>query len=518
MRKGTIKNKMETHTSTTRKSKPKKASQFLKNSSVHAVSRIGHSKSASRKIFWLLVLVFSLLGCTYEIYRWLNVYFQYPVLVSLEIENPLKTEFPAVTVCNLNRVQSKHEACVKEGLDFYRCPLFEPMLRTLFVSERRKIIKDPESESERKLKEESTLFLESYSNLDEFSRDVYGYRYKDLIQHCSFDYTTCGFDNFTYLNDLQFGNCFTFNRRNSFNDRHLTSNHAGPENGLELEINPKEDTYLDITPNVGFLVVIHEADEDPKIVADGINISPGFEAHLAVTKTSIKRLPPPYRDQCYNYNRSATDPKVRSEYDCILMCMQESSIASCSCADPLLATQEYMVKCDLRNTSEMSCLNGVMDELSDSGLPCHCPLPCWKTSYNIQISSTPRPTLKQEEFFMKYDFTFDEGFLYTVSVNETNSTFSTLNNPKFDDLVKTEVNMKKNSVFRERKSLLKVFFKNFEHKIYSQKPMYTESELYGHLGGHLSFWLGLSLVAIFECIQNATFLIKFFPHKCSRRL
>lgn len=76
---------------------------LLQKSSVYAVSQLVTSSGFCRRILWLLVLLLGLSGCSYEIYHFLTVYFQYPVVITLEVKNNWKLDFPAVTVCNLNR-------------------------------------------------------------------------------------------------------------------------------------------------------------------------------------------------------------------------------------------------------------------------------------------------------------------------------------------------------------------------------------------------------------------------------
>lgn len=75
----------------------------LQKSSVYAVSQLVTSSGFGRRILWFLVLLVGLCGCSYEIYHFLTLYFQYPVVITLEVKNNWKLDFPAVTVCNLNR-------------------------------------------------------------------------------------------------------------------------------------------------------------------------------------------------------------------------------------------------------------------------------------------------------------------------------------------------------------------------------------------------------------------------------
>ncbi|GIX91888.1 FMRFamide-activated amiloride-sensitive sodium channel [Caerostris darwini] len=60
---------------------------------------------------------------------------------------------------------------------------------------------------------------------------------------------------------------------------------------------------------------------------------------------------------------------------------------------------------------------------------------------------------------------------------------------------------------------LKVFYQTLEESFYKQEPMFQESELFSQLGGQLGLWLGISLVALFECVENISHLV----HYCIKR-
>ncbi|GIX77023.1 FMRFamide-activated amiloride-sensitive sodium channel [Caerostris extrusa] len=84
----------------------------IQNSSVYAISQIGYSKTSCSKITWISILTGALIGCCYQIYGFIDQYFKYPVIVDLLIEQPENITFPAVTICNLNRMKSEYEPCV----------------------------------------------------------------------------------------------------------------------------------------------------------------------------------------------------------------------------------------------------------------------------------------------------------------------------------------------------------------------------------------------------------------------
>ncbi|KFM68533.1 hypothetical protein X975_19832, partial [Stegodyphus mimosarum] len=67
-------------------SSSKFAISLLQNSSVYPVSKASHVQSKSRKIFWFAVFIFCTIGCSYDCYRFLKVYLQYPVLISIDLQ------------------------------------------------------------------------------------------------------------------------------------------------------------------------------------------------------------------------------------------------------------------------------------------------------------------------------------------------------------------------------------------------------------------------------------------------
>ncbi|GBO39830.1 hypothetical protein AVEN_53111-1, partial [Araneus ventricosus] len=90
----------------------------LKNSSIYAVAKIGQSQSKFRRMMWLLVLVIGFVGCAFQIYRFLSLYFKYPIIVNLEVERKMVLDFPAVTVCrSLN--DHLNDCAIKDASKWY---------------------------------------------------------------------------------------------------------------------------------------------------------------------------------------------------------------------------------------------------------------------------------------------------------------------------------------------------------------------------------------------------------------
>ncbi|GBM19640.1 FMRFamide-activated amiloride-sensitive sodium channel [Araneus ventricosus] len=466
------------------------------NSSVQAVSRVAQAETKSRKIFWLAVFLVCLCGCTYQVNSFLSIFFQYPVLIDVEVKNNEILKFPAVTVCNLNRMKRSYVRCVNANKSWSECmsvqlyPISFKRNRVIFLTERKLMtsISKTATQLQKEYKLKSQVFLNHYTNLDEISRKCYGYSLHELVKHCTFNSAACVASDFSYFQSKQYGNCFTFNKKTEVNK-------IGPDFGLELDLDVQLNTYMDISQNAGLRIVIHDSDEDPNPAEDGINISPGYETQISLTKTSSQRLPAPYRDRCKIY-QIANDSYHRddSQFNCIRQCMQQTNLEMCGCINPFLPTNPQVNRCNLKNTTQMFCLDGVLEYLSEYGLPCECPLPCMSSSYDLRISTSS---------------------LQSTRINWSNSSLGQTDDTDCDvssfvDFVpgvrrrSTVSRGKRNSdtsAKLESRAKLKVFYGSLDHTIYAQRAMFSDSELYGHLGGHLGLWLGLSLIAVFECAE-----------------
>ncbi|GIX71882.1 degenerin deg-1 [Caerostris extrusa] len=237
---------------------------------------------------------------------------------------------------------------------------------------------------------------------------------------------------------------------------------TGPNTGLEMDLDTLIYSYLDITSSAGIRVVVHSPYEDPNPSENGFNISPGFETQVSLTKTSVQRLPAPYRDRCVEYKASnASDLASASHFSCIRECIQQTSQEICGCVDPFIPVGFQATSCNLKNNTQMSCLDDVLENMDENGLPCEC-------SSSLGWTEDPRCDLYRDLNLGSVNLSES----YPIRKNRWYESFET-----------------------DPRAKLKVFYGSLDHTIYSQRAMFSDSELYGQLGGHLGLWLGVSLIA-----------------------
>lgn len=440
------------------------SSSFFKKSSIYALNQIGNSSTTRRKVFWSFILIGGLIGCCSQVYKYLNVYYQYPVVISIDAINLFNQEFPGVTICNLNKVKKTYFHCILEKLDAEECKgtNFSDSSNTDWESLAKwnySICLDELGEQLNEEFMERIHFLSLYLSLSESSKIQYGHQGEDFIKYCAFNGEECSHKDFVIFVDDAFGNCFSFNKANSSKVLFNTS-FVGPNSGLNLELDVQNGEYVWLSQSVGARVVIHDPYQDPTPQDQGINVSPGFETSIGLSKVEIRRLKYPYKDKCKEYQRGD------SKKLCDSVCHQKMVSKFCECS-----MGQFERHCDLTNTTELCCVyRGWKNEVN---IPCDCPLECVLSNYELKISSGLWP------------------------VNPSNLRDK-------DSRTLEEI--------RETRVKVKIYYETLEQIVYQQKAMFEESEVLSQIGGQMGLWLGLSLAAMFECLEN----IVLFCHYRSR--
>ncbi|GFQ81439.1 hypothetical protein TNCT_540921 [Trichonephila clavata] len=465
--------------------------QLLQNSSIQAVSKIGTSPNPFLKIIWMLILVGGLMVSFYQAFRFLNVFLQYPILVTLQIDQKQFLDFPAVTVCNLNRIKKKYLQCLNSNISVGLCDVhgFLPKDNAkpnLVMSERTGLHScTSEFRGSSDAEKDNTIqFLKIYSALNSKERKKAGYKSEEFIKLCSFNGKSCSAEDFTEFHNLRYGNCFTFNKFYQNKSKPLTISQSGDQSGLVLVLDLLYLYYLNISSTIGARIIIHDPKAGPSPEETGINIAAGYETSLALTQTVITRLPAPYRDHCSEYKNENIWPYHESLNKCVRNCIQDNSFEVCGCADPTLPSMTSQNLCNLTDKSEMCCLDDIFLLLLEGNRTCDCPLPCSTIRYGEKVSVARWPSASS--FF----------------TGEAKNTYYPTNF----------------RYFRRSQAKLKIFYSSLTQKNYVQRPMFHESEIYSHLGGDLGIWLGMSLMVTFEIFETVCLLVKLlinFLLRCS---
>lgn len=433
-------------------------SAFFKKSSIYALNQIGNSNTTRRKIFWAFILIGGIIGCCSQVIRYLSAYYQYPVVINIDSVNMFNQDFPGVTICNLNSVRNAFFPCVLQKLEHDECNTSITKMPINLEEAAGWTQPDCFKRAVPKLSEEfqeRMKFTSLYFSLTEDARIKFGHQAKDFIKSCSFNGEDCSYADFTVHSDDSYGNCFTFNKVNA-SKAPLKTSFIGPNSGLTLELDVESRDYIWLTQSVGARVVVHDPYQEPSPQDAGLNVSPGFETTLGLSKILMRRLESPYKDHCRQYGKG--DSKRR----CDAICNEKKISLRCECSLPSATTPHQQRTCDLSDSVDLCCQHLRSEEVN---VTCDCPLECESTDYETKISSGVWPARVHNLDGVEYA---------RLSLEDVRSTVLKL----------------------------KVYFDNLECLIYQQKAMFEESEVLSQIGGQMGLWLGLSLAALFECLEN----------------
>lgn len=444
-------------------------SAFFKKSSIYALNQIGNSNTTRRKIFWAFILIGGIIGCCSQVIRYLTAYYAYPVVINIDSVNMFNQDFPGVTICNLNSVRNDFFPCVLQKLEHGECNtsttqkpinLAEAVGWTQPDCFRQAVPKLSEEFQER------MQFASLYFSLTEDSRINFGHQAEDFIKSCSFNGEDCSYSDFFVRSDDIYGNCFTFNKVNT-SKVPLKTSYIGPNSGLTLELDVETQDYIWLSQSVGARVVVHDPYQEPSPQDTGLNVSPGFETTLGLSKVLMRRLESPYKDQCRKYGKG--DSKRR----CDAICNEKKISLRCECSLPSATHSHQQRTCDFSNAEDLCCQHLRSEE---ANITCACPLDCESSDYEIKISSGVWPAR-----------------VYNLGSDE-------YAHMPLEDVRSTVLK-------------LKVYFDTLECLTYEQKPMFEDSEVLSQIGGQMGLWLGLSLAALFECLENMVLFLKHYRNK-----
>ncbi|XP_055938134.1 amiloride-sensitive sodium channel subunit beta-like [Argiope bruennichi] len=408
-----------------------------------------------------------------------ELYWQYPIVISLYVDQNSRLEFPAVSICNLNR-KKIDRVPVKLG-NVTGSPLIFSELRKLRFCKR-----DGNGTKFRDNKHDVILkSLMKYYEMDKETRFHLGIDPTEFVNECTFKGRFCSGDRLDYFDSFQFGNCITFNKKlQGVETLHVTE--IGPENSLFLKLRLSPEWYLDTTHTIGAKVIIHDPSEIPNAEEEGFVIMPGYEFFVSLKQSVVRRLPAPYKDRCIDYNNQNQN-SVHSKNSCIRTCIQQHNFARCGCIDISLGVMTDLKSCNVTNEEDACCLDYVLDDMARNGSPCNCPLPCTSVFYNKEISKS---------------YLVPEGVPTWKKSSLTNIfPFEQPGEKILNDLMK--------KLFKPGHLRLNVFYSSLERLVYEQRPKIAVSELLSYIGNELGLWLGISMMILFEVLEKMALFLKF---------
>ncbi|CAM4939140.1 unnamed protein product [Rotaria socialis] len=248
--------------------------------------------------------------------------------------------FPGVTVCSANPYR---EDRVKEAIDVYArshsSDANETDRETLFV-----------------------FMLIDLFNRNESDELVHlGFQKSDMLLECSYNGISCS-SNFIHSLSLVFGNCFTFNWKDSSHKLYSLTELGStlmPYKGLSMTFYvPSHLNYPLNDFEDGLILFLHDNNEIPFIAKNTVRLRPGLAHTIAYRKSQAIFLPKPYTN-CTTVVEKSLRHIYEVIYDshyahqvayfealCYELCEQAYIFSKCLCILPIPVIMRYAFSLD----------------------------------------------------------------------------------------------------------------------------------------------------------------------------
>nr|XP_005907561.1 PREDICTED: amiloride-sensitive sodium channel subunit alpha [Bos mutus] len=456
---------------------------FCNNTTIHGAIRLVCSQHNRMKtVFWAVLWL-----CTFGMMYWqfgqlFGEYFSYPVSLNINL-NSDKLVFPAVSICTLNPYRYKEIQEELEELD----RITEQTLFDLYKYNSSKTLVAHCNQNK------SDCFYQTYSSGVDAVREWYRFHYINILSRrrqdtspsleddvlgkfiftCRFNQDSCSEANYSHFHHPMYGNCYTFNDKNSSNL--WMSSMPGVNNGLSLTLRTEQNDFIPLLSTVtGARVMVHERDEPAFMDDAGFNLRPGVETSISMSKEAVDRLGGDYGDCTKNGSEVPVENLYNTKYTqqvCIHSCFQESMIKECGCAYIFYPRPDGVEFCDYRKHNSWGyCYYKLQDAFSSDRLGCFtkCRKPCSVTIYKLSASYSQWPSATSQDW------------VFQMLSRQNNYTIKN----KRDGVAK-----------------LNIFFKELNYKSNSESPSVTMVTLLSNLGSQWSLWFGSSVLSVVEMAE-----------------
>ncbi|XP_059611801.1 sodium channel protein Nach-like [Phlebotomus argentipes] len=477
--------------------------KFLKKSSLHCYHYLMEPERSRLEFwFWILIHTIIVVMCAIiGISSW-NKFTSNPLVTSLhDTHYPIeKVPFPAVSICNNNRLSKK--ASLEYAKELAER---DPERRDVdyFFEKVRLLGKlhdyDVDGRSD---------FLAFHELLEKlsFANDSVSFDIMKIIRkltpHCSDILLQClwlGQEqpcmNLFSFRRTQYGFCCTFNyiRKDSSEDPQRMVYYTDSKSwdmGLVVTLNASLDDYYYPMFNLeGFVITVFGNDEYPDPSAGYVSeilISPGYENYLKVdaystfAERSVANYEVDTRGCLFDDENKMMMDVAYSRADCVVNCRIKSIIRLCECVPFFLPHAEsfrdgtHCRVCDLQD------------------------LPCLE-KYKIKWATV----VNQYEGVLKYDMREVEESLYCPDClpkcSDTKYKVSTVSLP-LQKQFKNSTALLSGIVDVSSISTVKIYFGSAEAWVYRQDVALYWFQIFSFLGGIIGLMSGFSIISIFEGI------------------
>ncbi|XP_054846964.1 acid-sensing ion channel 3 [Eublepharis macularius] len=429
---------------------------FAGSCTLHGISHVFlPGPFTPRRMAWATAVLAAVGIFLYQVAERVQYYREYHHVTMLDEEEGKLLTFPAITLCNYNRIRRSRLTrndlhWVGQELLGVEPPDFADYLQALG---------QPGADAS----PPGFFPSRSFDMQDFFQRA--GHDLGDMLLDCRFGTRECGPENFTTI-FTRLGKCYTFNSGAPGHPL-LTTAKGGTGNGLEVMLNIQQDEYLPVwgeaeetSYEAGMKVQIHSQEEPPSIDQLGFGIAPGFQTFVSCQQQRLFYLPPPWGD-CKS---SPIESDFFSNYStaaCRIDCETRYLAEKCNCRMVHMPGNANICTPELYK----ECADPALDFLVEKDNEfCMCQTPCETVRFGKELSVVKIPSKASAKYLAKK---YNRSEQYVM----------------------------------ENLLVLDIFFEALSYETIEQKKAYEVAGLLGDIGGQMGLFIGASLLTILEILD-----------------
>ncbi|XP_042333142.1 acid-sensing ion channel 3 [Sceloporus undulatus] len=432
--------------------KPSHLVAFASSCTLHGLSHVFlPGPFTPRRLAWAGAVLAAVGIFLYQVAERVHYYREYHHVTMLDEEEGQLLVFPAVSLCNFNRI--RRSRLTPDDLRWVGQELLgvEPRDFSLYLQ----ALGGPAAA------ETPGLFPSTTFDMRDFVERT-GHSLEEMLLGCRFGSRECGPENFTTI-FTRLGKCYTFNSGAPGYEL-LTTVKGGTGNGLELTLNVQQDEYLPVwgdtdetSYEAGLKVQIHSQDEPPSIDQLGFGVAPGFQTFVSCQEQRIFYLPPPW-GICKSGPIESAFFTNYSMAACRIECETRYLAENCNCrmvhmpGNAIICTPEQYKEC------ADPALGFLVEKDNDF---CSCQTPCEMVRYGKELSVVKIPSKASARYLAK----------------------------KYN---------RSEEYIAENLLVLDIFFEALNYETIEQKKAYDVAGLLGDIGGQMGLFIGASLLTILE--------------------
>ncbi|UXI15550.1 hypothetical protein NH340_JMT01493 [Sarcoptes scabiei] len=518
-----------------------------------------------------LVLAVCIFGCMGQIISIMNIFFNYPAIVFVDLHQMERLTLPGITVCNNNRVMRSKLNAYDEKFAYK----WNVLMNRSF---------DAKHNHQFKLYQQQlidNLIRRMMTNLTVSQFMSFGNTADDFLDNgffrCASDKNHPG-KKCIYLSNLfttaqENGNCFTlFHKSNSTEleeiaiesglsesavvrglnnesiDIEMSLKPFAPNEIIRFRLNFQEDDYTTLNEPISGRFIIHDNNQIAVIREKSYRIRPGRYYIFYISRFTDKLLPAPYVTDCRDYDSSRSNPPKSIE---------SSKTIEQDVSDSSESKDSNRLRRDLSDSTEMenqtssssssvsmnilfrapaSKSNCVIGCLARKTIEkCNCWPPELPFFYNPNLNASEnnlkwcdwreKPPIKdwkvKENNLTWFQFCFN---LHEDACNQQCKADCRIDRYR---IISEEIDWPSNEriehsidngELRKLKSccaVISIRYWSAEQKINEYKPRFEVAEFTSNIGGLLSMWLGFSLFGFYNL--NEKFIVRLINYFWRRR-